>query len=102
MAEKWKTRAARMGEGMEEAGRAVLQSRVLTRTAECAMRFLLGAVLASGEIFGGFAPFGVGMVACSGSGPDALCALGGAVWAVRSGLCAGVFCGLCLLRCEAL
>ncbi len=80
MAEKWKTRAARMGEGMEEAGRAVLQSRVLTRTAECAMRFLLGAVLASGEIFGGFAPFGVGMVACSGSGTDALCALVGAVW----------------------
>lgn len=80
MAVKWKSRAARMGEEMEEAGRAVLRSRVLTRAAECAMRFLLGAVLASGEVLGEFAPFGIGMVACSGSGTDGLCALVGAVW----------------------
>ena len=57
----------------------VLRSQTLVRMAERGMRFLLGAVLAGGEIFGGFAPFGVGFVACSGSGVDGLCALMGAV-----------------------
>lgn len=56
-----------------------IRSRVVVRGAECAMRFLLGYVLAGGEIFGGAAPFGVGLVACSGSGMDGLLATVGAI-----------------------
>lgn len=75
MAEKWRVRAAQMGEELSETGRVVLRSPALERSAECAIRLLLGAVLSGGEIFGGFAPFGVGLVACSGSGVPGLCAL---------------------------
>ncbi len=78
MAEKWRARAAQVGEELGAAGRVVLRSPALERSAECAMRLLLGAVLSGGEIFGGFAPFGVGLVACSGSGVSGLCALVGA------------------------
>lgn len=84
MASKWTSRTARMGEEMAETGRAVLRSPALTRGAESAVRFLLGAILAGGELFygsaglGGCAPFGMGLVACSGSGMDGLCALLGA------------------------
>ena len=55
-------------QGGEGARRVVLRSPALERWAEGCIRFLLGAVLAGGELFGGFAPFGVGLVACSGSG----------------------------------
>lgn len=79
MAEKRKARWARTGEEMSRAGQVVLRSPALVRTAECMMRFLLGAVLSQGEIFGGCAPFGVGLTACSGSGVDGLCAMLGAV-----------------------
>lgn len=75
MAEKQKTRGRLGG---ERAGRITLSSPALVRGAECAMRFLLGWVLAEGEIFGGFSPFGVGLVACSGSGMDGLWATLGA------------------------
>lgn len=78
MAAKWKTRAARMGEELGQTGRVVLRAPALARGAECAIRFLLGAVLAGGEIFGGYAPFGIGLTACSGSGLEGLCALLGA------------------------
>ena len=78
MAEKWKMRAAQMGEELTQTGRLVFHAPALERAMECAMRFLLGAVLAGGDIFGGYAPFGVGLVACSGSGMDGLCALLGA------------------------
>jgi len=80
MAEKWKTRAAKLEEEAARTGRVVLRAPVLTRWAEHAIRFLLGAVLAGGEILGGYAPFGIGMVACSGSGVDGLCALMGALF----------------------
>ena len=76
--ENWKTRAARVGEELTETGRVVLHAPVLVRSAECVIRFLLGAVLSGGEVFGGFAPFGVGMVACSGAGLDGLFSLLGA------------------------
>ena len=66
-------------QGGERTRRVVLRSPALERWAEGCIRFLLGAVLAGGELFGGFAPFGVGLVACSGSGWDGLCALLGAV-----------------------
>lgn len=78
MAEKRKIRMAQLGEKAEEAKRRVLHSPALVRSSECAMRFLLGTVLAGGEIFGGFAPFGVAMTACSGSGMDGLTATLGA------------------------
>lgn len=74
MAEKQKARKARAGEELKR----VVRSPLLVRTAERAMRFLLGWVLAGGEIFGGFSPFGVGLSACSGSGMDGLMATLGA------------------------
>lgn len=80
MAVKWKTRAARVGEEMEAAGQVVLRSPALVRAAEQGLRFLLGALLAGGELFGGYSPFGIGMVACSGSGSDGLFALLGAAF----------------------
>jgi len=78
MAMKWRAKAARMEEELEQTGRVVLRSRVVERGAEHAIRLLLGAALASGEILGGWSPFGVGLVACSGAGTDGLCALAGA------------------------
>ena len=78
MAEKRKVRPVRLGEKAEEAKRRIVRSPLLVRSSECAMRFLLGAVLAGGEIFGGFAPFGIALAACSGSGMDGLMATLGA------------------------
>lgn len=77
---KLKTRAARAREEMRQTGRLVLRAPALVRFAECVMRLLLGAVLAGAEIFGGYAPFGLGMVACSGSGLDGFCALLAPAW----------------------
>ena len=74
MAEKQKARRARSGEEWKR----VVRSSLLVRLAEGAMRFLLGFVLAGGEIFGGFAPFGVGLAASAGSGADGLMATFGA------------------------
>lgn len=71
-------RTSPVEQGGERIERVVLRSPALARWAEGGIRFLLGAVMAGGELFGGFAPFGVGLVACSGSGVDGLCALLGA------------------------
>lgn len=79
-----KSRAARMGEEMRETGRLVLRAPALVRTAECGIRFLLGALLAGAEIFGGYAPFGLGLVAASGAGVDGLFALLGACFGYLS------------------
>ncbi len=76
--EKWRTRAARLREEARETGKVVLRAPALVRTAECIIRFLLGALLAGAEIFGGYAPFGLGLVGASGSGLDGFCALLGA------------------------
>ena len=76
--DKLRMRAARAREEMEQTGRLVLRAPAVVRGAECAIRFLMGALLAGAEIFGGYAPFGVGMVAASGSGVDGFCALLGA------------------------
>ena len=73
--EKLKTRAARLREEARETGKVVLRAPVLVRLAECMIRFLLGALLAGAEIFGGYAPFGIGLVGASGSGLDGFCAL---------------------------
>lgn len=40
-----------------------------------AARFLLAAILAGSQIFGGYAPFALGFVAAAGSGMEGLCAL---------------------------
>ena len=76
--EKLKTKAARLREEARETGKVVFRAPVLVRTAECAIRFLLGALLAGAEIFGGYAPFALGLVGASGSGLDGFCALLGA------------------------
>ena len=75
---RWRAKAARMGEELGQTGRVVLHAPALVRAVECVMRFLLGAVLSGAELFGGYAPFGIGLVGCSGSGVDGLCALLGA------------------------
>lgn len=73
-----RARAARMREEMRETGRLVLRAPALVRGAECTMRFLLGTVLSGAEIFGGYAPFALGLVGASGSGLDGFAALVGA------------------------
>lgn len=45
----------------------------------CATRFLLGALLSSAQIFGGYAPFTVGLIAAAGPGWEGLSALLGAL-----------------------
>ena len=82
--EKWRTKAARMREEARETGKVILRAPALVRTAECAIRFLLGALLSGAEIFGGYAPFGLGLVAASGSGIDGFCALLGACFGYLS------------------
>ena len=45
------------------------------RLRECAIRFLLAAILSGSQIFGGYAPFGLGLVAAAGAGMEGLSAL---------------------------
>ena len=87
-----KMKAARAREDLARTGRLVLRAPALVRGAECAIRFLLGAMLAGAEIFGGWAPFGLALVGCSGSGLDGFCALVGAAFGYLSflGLTAGL------------
>ena len=87
-----KMKAARAREDLARTGRLVLRAPALIRGAECAIRFLLGAMLAGAEIFGGWAPFGLALVGCSGSGLDGFCALVGAAFGYLSflGLTAGL------------
>ena len=69
---KEKARRARM------TGQVVLRWPAVVRAAEYLIRMLLGGMLAGAEIFGGFAPFGLGMTAASGAGLEGLSALVGA------------------------
>lgn len=82
--ESLKTRAARAREEMRETGRLVLRAPALVHTAECAIHFLLGAMLSGAEIFGGYAPFGLALVGASGSGLDGFAALLGACFGYLS------------------
>ena len=61
-----------------EKGEVVFQSPVLVQAAECARRFLLGAVLSRSVILSGYAPFALGWIAASGPGPAGFSALLGA------------------------
>ena len=76
--EKLRTRAARLREEARETGKVVLRAPALVWGAECVIRALLGALLAGADIFGGYAPFGLGLVGASGSGLGGFCALLGA------------------------
>ena len=82
--EKLKTKAARVREEARKTGKVILRAPALVRAAECVIRFLLGAMLSGAEIFGGYAPFGLGLVAASGSGLDGFCALLGACFGYLS------------------
>lgn len=61
-----------------DAGQVVLHWPVLVQVAEYLIRMLLGGVLAGAEIFGGYAPFALGLTAASGAGLEGLSALIGA------------------------
>ncbi len=76
--ENLREKTARLREEVQQTGRVVLRAPVLLGGVECAIRFLLGAVLAGAEVFGGYAPFGVSVVGASGSGLPAFAALLGA------------------------
>lgn len=76
--EELRGKAQKVRSELRDTGRVVLRLPVLVRTAEVLIRFLLGCMLAGAEIFGGYAPFGVGLVAASGSGTGAFAALLGA------------------------
>ena len=80
----WKAKAAQIQEEMARTGKLVLRAPGLVRAAECLIRFTLGAVLSGAEIFGGYAPFGLSMVGCSGSGLDGFSALLGACFGYLS------------------
>lgn len=53
------------------------------RAAECALRFLLAAILTGGELRGGYAPFALGLAAAAGPGWQGLSALLGAALGAR-------------------
>jgi len=76
--ENFRARLTRARTRVAQAGQAVLDTPMLSRTAEAGICFLLAAVLAGGEILGGYSPFALALVAASGSGLDAFCALAGA------------------------
>lgn len=79
-----KIRVARAREEMRRTGRLVVRAPLLVRLAECLIRLLLGALLSGAELFGGYAPFALGLVAASGSGLDGLCSLVGACFGYLS------------------
>lgn len=70
--------AARMREELTRTGRLVVRAPALVKGTECAIRFLLSAVLAGADILGGACPFALGMVAAAGPGLYGFCALMGA------------------------
>ncbi len=59
-------------------GRRMPRLSAVMRLCECAIRFLLTAVLSGAEIFGGYALFGVAMVGVAGGGIEGAAALLGA------------------------
>ena len=76
--ETLRTRLARARAEAVRSGRVVLGTPALMRGAEGAIHFLLAAVLAGGQLFGGYAPFALALVGAAGSGVNAAAALAGA------------------------
>lgn len=64
---------------LRDTGRVILRSPTLVRIIEWAIRFLLGAALAGGQVLKGASPFGVALVGASGGGSGGMAALLGAV-----------------------
>lgn len=65
-------------EARRRTGRRELRLPAVMKLSECAIRFLLAAVLAGTEIFGGHALFGVAMVGVAGAGLEGFSTLLGA------------------------
>ena len=63
-------RVNRAWSDLVEKGALVLKAPALLKGMECAIRFLLGAVLAGAQIFERYAPFGLGMMGASGAGVE--------------------------------
>lgn len=63
---------------LQEGGRGILCCPAFVRWAEYLIRALLSGMLAGAEIFGGFAPFALGMTAASGAGAAGFSSLVGA------------------------
>lgn len=78
--ETFRTRLARVRADVVRTGQLVLEGPVLSGTAQGAIHFLLGAVLAGSKVFGSCAPFGVALVGGSGSGVFAAMALLGSTF----------------------
>lgn len=70
--------AGQLRQDFWEKGEVVLQSPVLIQAAECTRRFILGTLLSRSEILAGYAPFALGWIGASGSGPAGFAALMGA------------------------
>lgn len=66
---------SRMAKEKPWAKKLVLQAPWVALASECATRFLLSAVLAAGNILGGYSPFALGFVAASGPGAGGFFAL---------------------------
>lgn len=77
---------------LRDTGRIVLRSPAMVRALEWAIRFLLGAALAGGQVLRGASPFGVALVGASGGGPGAMASLLGSVTGYL--LCRGLEDGL--------
>lgn len=61
-----------------ETGQVVLRWPAVVRTAEYVIRMLLACMLAGAELFGGYAPFALGLTAASGTGLEGMASLIGA------------------------
>ena len=72
------TMLTKENQGKKNEGHLVVRLPVVMRLAECSIRFLMAAVLAGAEMFGGFAMCGVAMVGASGPGTEGFAALLGA------------------------
>ena len=82
--EKLRAKTTPLKEEAAQTGPVASHMPALIRWAEYAIRFLLAAVLAGAEVFGGYAPFGVAMVGASGSGSGGFAALLGACFGYLS------------------
>ncbi|MCL2842342.1 MAG: SpoIIE family protein phosphatase [Oscillospiraceae bacterium] len=66
--ESIRERLGRWGSDLTVKGEMAWRRPELLRAAECLLRFLLAVGLSRAEVFGGFTPFGVAVVAVSGAG----------------------------------
>lgn len=75
MLEQVKTEVGRLRCDLVNRGEVVFQRPFVIKSIECAVRFILGALLSGAKVFGGFAPFGVAITASSGSGVEGISSL---------------------------